>query len=97
MSNLKQAKSALISVFSKDGLAPIVKKLNELEKCLSEEPLNRNLANTLFRQLLNCVIVDWPNSQLMFDWKHGEETRILFKWPEEDILHLQHKKIKNCE
>jgi phosphoribosylaminoimidazolecarboxamide formyltransferase/IMP cyclohydrolase len=30
MSNLKQAKSALISVFSKDGLAPIVKKLNEL-------------------------------------------------------------------
>ncbi|MCF8715434.1 bifunctional phosphoribosylaminoimidazolecarboxamide formyltransferase/IMP cyclohydrolase [Joostella atrarenae] len=30
MSNLKQAKSALISVFSKDGLEPIVKKLDEL-------------------------------------------------------------------
>lgn len=30
MSNLKSAKSALISVFSKDGLAPIVKKLNDL-------------------------------------------------------------------
>ncbi len=30
MSNLKQAKSALISVFSKDGLAPIVEKLNDL-------------------------------------------------------------------
>ena len=30
MSELKQAKSALISVFSKDGLEPIVKKLNEL-------------------------------------------------------------------
>ncbi|MDT0643655.1 bifunctional phosphoribosylaminoimidazolecarboxamide formyltransferase/IMP cyclohydrolase [Zunongwangia sp. F363] len=30
MSNLKQAKSALISVFSKDGLAPIAKKLDEL-------------------------------------------------------------------
>lgn len=30
MSNLKKAKSALISVFSKDGLEPIVKKLNEL-------------------------------------------------------------------
>ncbi|MGY5851613.1 bifunctional phosphoribosylaminoimidazolecarboxamide formyltransferase/IMP cyclohydrolase [Salegentibacter sp. F14] len=30
MSDLKQAKSALISVFNKDGLAPIVKKLNEL-------------------------------------------------------------------
>ena len=30
MSTLKSAKSALISVFSKDGLAPIVKKLNEL-------------------------------------------------------------------
>ncbi|WP_081211823.1 bifunctional phosphoribosylaminoimidazolecarboxamide formyltransferase/IMP cyclohydrolase [Salegentibacter sediminis] len=30
MSDLKQAKSALISVFSKDGLAPIAKKLNEL-------------------------------------------------------------------
>ena len=30
MSNLKQAKSALISVFSKDGLEPIVKKLNQL-------------------------------------------------------------------
>ena len=30
MSNLKKAKSALISVFHKDGLAPIVKKLNAL-------------------------------------------------------------------
>ena len=30
MSDLKQAKSALISVFSKDGLEPIVKKLDEL-------------------------------------------------------------------
>ena len=30
MSNTKTAKSALISVFSKDGLAPIVKKLDEL-------------------------------------------------------------------
>ncbi len=30
MSNTKPAKSALISVFSKDGLAPIVKKLDEL-------------------------------------------------------------------
>ncbi|MGY5848143.1 bifunctional phosphoribosylaminoimidazolecarboxamide formyltransferase/IMP cyclohydrolase [Salegentibacter sp. HM20] len=30
MSNLKQAKSALISVFSKEGLEPIVKKLNDL-------------------------------------------------------------------
>ncbi|WP_373059704.1 bifunctional phosphoribosylaminoimidazolecarboxamide formyltransferase/IMP cyclohydrolase [Zunongwangia sp. H14] len=30
MSNLKQAKSALISVFSKEGLAPIAKKLDEL-------------------------------------------------------------------
>ncbi|WP_456868233.1 bifunctional phosphoribosylaminoimidazolecarboxamide formyltransferase/IMP cyclohydrolase [Galbibacter sp. BG1] len=29
MNNLKQAKSALISVFSKDGLEPIVKKLDE--------------------------------------------------------------------
>ena len=30
MSNLKSAESALISVYSKDGLAPIVRKLNEL-------------------------------------------------------------------
>ncbi|HET8854707.1 MAG TPA: bifunctional phosphoribosylaminoimidazolecarboxamide formyltransferase/IMP cyclohydrolase PurH, partial [Salinimicrobium sp.] len=30
MSNLKKASSALISVFNKDGLAPIVKKLNDL-------------------------------------------------------------------
>ena len=30
MSELKQAKSALISVFSKDGLEPIVRKLDEL-------------------------------------------------------------------
>ena len=30
MSELKQAKSALVSVFSKDGLEPIVKKLNDL-------------------------------------------------------------------
>lgn len=30
MSNLKSAKSALISVFSKEGLEPIVKKLNDL-------------------------------------------------------------------
>ncbi len=30
MSNLKTAKSALISVFSKDGLAPIVKKMDQL-------------------------------------------------------------------
>ncbi|WP_108807953.1 bifunctional phosphoribosylaminoimidazolecarboxamide formyltransferase/IMP cyclohydrolase [Aquimarina spinulae] len=31
MSNAKTAKSALISVFSKEGLAPIVKKLDELD------------------------------------------------------------------
>ena len=92
LGELKGEERRLLNV-AKDTARPVlVKKLNELEKCLSEEPLNRNLANTLFRQLLNSVIVDWPNSQLVFDWKHGEETKILFKWPEEDILHLQHKK-----
>ncbi len=30
MSNIKTIKSALISVFHKDGLGPIVQKLNEL-------------------------------------------------------------------
>ncbi|WP_340064639.1 bifunctional phosphoribosylaminoimidazolecarboxamide formyltransferase/IMP cyclohydrolase [Ascidiimonas aurantiaca] len=34
MNTLKTAKSALISVFSKEGLAPIVEKLNELEVTL---------------------------------------------------------------
>lgn len=50
MSNTKKAQSALISVFSKDGLAPIVHKLNELgvtiystggtEKFIKEQGIN---------------------------------------------------------
>ena len=47
MSDLKQATSALISVFSKDGLAPIAKKLNKLGITIYSTGGNEKFINDL--------------------------------------------------
>lgn len=38
------------------------------------EPLDRRRLNVALRRLLSAVLIDWPNSRLVLQWRHGGET-----------------------
>ncbi len=49
-----------------------------------ETPLDRAKLNTVLRQLLKSVVIDYQNGDLVFEWKHGGESSLMFAWPEEE-------------
>jgi DNA invertase Pin-like site-specific DNA recombinase len=68
-----------------ERMGPVVKhKLDDLSACLKGAPLDRTKANALLRQLLEEVVVDYPNGLLSLVWKHGGESEVVFGWPEEE-------------
>jgi DNA invertase Pin-like site-specific DNA recombinase len=57
---------------------PLVRKrASDLVEVLKHEPLDRQHANALLRQLLSSVIVDYVNHELRLQWKHDGTT----VWP----------------
>lgn len=65
---------------SRGGL--VDSKVADLRSTLMAQPLNRTKVNTILRQLLDKVVIDYTWGQLMFHWKHGGVTEINFAWPE---------------
>ncbi|MGO9535083.1 MAG: recombinase family protein [Syntrophobacteraceae bacterium] len=49
-----------------------------------ETPLDRAKLNTVMRQLLKGVVIDYQSGELCFEWKHGGESSLKFAWGEED-------------
>ena len=59
-------------------------RFEELEDALTEEPINRQRINVALRTLVDNVVVEYDGGELIFNWRHGGETRIGYAWPEGD-------------
>jgi DNA invertase Pin-like site-specific DNA recombinase len=68
-------------------MGPVVeKKIDELCKLLKRKPINRLEVNTLLRQLVNAVVINYPNGTLDFHWRHGGENFLVYSMPEEHVV-----------
>ena len=66
-------------------MGPLVRhRLDDLDNALATDPMDRQKVNVLLRELLDAVIVDYPDGILRFQWKHGGESQVTFGWPKED-------------
>lgn len=67
-----------------DTAGPLVeRKVTDLVRALREQPMNKAEVNALLRQLLTGMIVDYQTGQLVFQWKQGGESDVIFAWPDE--------------
>ena len=48
------------------------------------EPIDRQRINVAWRTLVDNVVVGYGGGELIFNWRHGGETRIGYAWPEAD-------------
>lgn len=62
--------------------ALVAHKVDDLETALAQKTLDRAGANTLLRQLLSSVTVDYENGRLALSWKHGGESEVVYAWPD---------------
>ncbi|PRH34997.1 recombinase family protein [Burkholderia gladioli] len=76
----------------RDGLADqlmaangplLAKRVEELRQALEAAPLDRAKANAALRVLLSSVTVDYDSGKLLFQWKHGGETEVIYSMPRE--------------
>ena len=58
-------------------------KIDELDRELSAPKPDRRRVNALLRQMARAVIVDYRYGSLVFQWKHGGESRVTYAWPAE--------------
>jgi DNA invertase Pin-like site-specific DNA recombinase len=56
-------------------------RLKELAKALRSDPLDKARANTLFRLLLSGAVIDYTQGEVVFRWRHGGETTLMFGFP----------------
>jgi DNA invertase Pin-like site-specific DNA recombinase len=59
------------------------RKTGTLAEALANDPLDREAANLLMRQLFSKVIVDFASGALVFTWKNGAESSTLYTMPPE--------------
>lgn len=73
---------------------PLVKaRMAQLVKAAHTADLDRQGINALLRQLCTGVIVDYNEGLLVFQWRHGGESSIVFAWPNEEHLRSQGRAI----
>jgi DNA invertase Pin-like site-specific DNA recombinase len=60
----------------------LMKRLDALGNALERQPLNKTEVNTLLRQLLSDVVVDYNTGLLILRWKHGGESDRTYAWVE---------------
>lgn len=58
-------------------------KLAELKRLADAEPLDRTALNAIVQQTVARVDVDSDNGLLLFQWKHGGESEIVYAMPKE--------------
>lgn len=56
-------------------------KVAELEKEVAKAVPDRQRVNALLRQMVRAVTVDYGNGRLIFEWRHGGETSVVFAMP----------------
>jgi hypothetical protein len=65
-------------------IGPMVqRRIEDLEKALKAEPLDRTNINVLMRQVFSGVKLDHENGLLVFGFRHGGEGDVMFAWPAE--------------
>ncbi|WP_108446123.1 recombinase family protein [Halomonas denitrificans] len=52
-----------------------------LGKAIRDHPDDKTLVNSHMRECFSKVVVDFLSGDLVFNWKHGGETRLLYKVP----------------
>lgn len=81
LSELERSRDDLIDRITTGSSPVLAKRLKALEVALTEDPLDRPLANAALRSVLSSVVVDYPNGHLIFNWKHGGESSLMYAWP----------------
>lgn len=56
-------------------------RLRALEEAATAAPLDPARVNAALRSVLRRVVIDYPTGNLVFDWKHGGESRLMAMWP----------------
>lgn len=59
-------------------------KVSELEKEVARPAPDRGRVNALLRQMVRAVVVDHTNGRLVFQWRHGGESHVVFAMPRPD-------------
>jgi DNA invertase Pin-like site-specific DNA recombinase/transcriptional regulator NrdR family protein len=60
------------------------KNIKALREALKRRPLDKTEVNLILRQLLSRIVIDYKSGTLVFQWKTGGETELLFAWPKEE-------------
>ena len=81
---LKSEQEALLPeiLARKDRLTEL--NIERMLLACKETPLDKARLNTVMRQLLKGVVIDYRSGELIFEWKHGGESSLKFAWGEED-------------
>ena len=60
-------------------------RLAELVGAASAEPVDRSATNAALRVLMAGIVIDYLTGQLVFQWKHGAESIVMFTWSAEAL------------
>lgn len=80
--NAHEERDALLGRAALATGAIVERRLEVLGSALKAEPMDRAKANVALRSVVSAVVVDYPQGELVFRWKHGGESRVLYAFPE---------------
>lgn len=83
MSELEAERKALLAKIEDAPL--LTMKIEELEKVISVEKPDNQRVNALLRQMVRSVVVDYNYGSLIFDWRHGGESRVTYAWADQPM------------
>jgi hypothetical protein len=76
--DLEDRRASLLEEIEDNPLLDL--KVSELDKEVSKAKPDRQRVNALLRQMVRGVTVDYGSGRLIFDWKHGGQTSVVFAW-----------------
>jgi DNA invertase Pin-like site-specific DNA recombinase len=62
----------------------VEERLKQIDEALEAPEQDRRRINVLLRQLFTGIVVDYPDGQLVFQWKHGGVSQVFFAFPDEE-------------
>ena len=66
-------------------------RLDRLTSAAQADPLDRPLVNAALKSLLTQVVVDWPRSVLVLDWRHGGRCELPVEMTRRRALSRKHQ------
>jgi hypothetical protein len=83
LEELKQAESALWSKLELIARTMIDRKVALLQEAVEQQPLDRERVNAGLRGLFSQVVIDYPRAELVFHWRHGGASELVYDmWAE---------------